>query len=50
MKNSKPNLKTQTIEKEKVVAETINGRFAMLGLMAAIGAYLTTGQIIPGFV
>jgi len=41
---------TKTIEKEKVVAETINGRFAMLGLMAAIGAYLTTGQIIPGFV
>jgi len=50
MKNSKTNLKTKTIEKEKVVAETINGRFAMLGLMAAIGAYLTTGQIIPGFV
>ena len=44
-----PN-KNKTIEKEKVVAETINGRFAMLGLMAAIGAYLTTGQIIPGFV
>ena len=44
------NSKTKTIEKEKVVAETINGRFAMLGLMAAIGAYLTTGQIIPGFV
>ena len=50
MKNSQTNLKTKTIEKEKVVAETINGRFAMLGLMAAIGAYLTTGQIIPGFV
>ncbi len=44
------NIKTKAIEKEKVVAETINGRFAMLGLMAAIGAYLTTGQIIPGFV
>tara|TARA_Y200000002_G_scaffold48837_1_gene35117 strand:- start:593 stop:730 length:138 start_codon:yes stop_codon:yes gene_type:complete len=42
--------KTKTIEKEKVVAETINGRFAMLGLVAAIGAYLTTRQIIPGFV
>ena len=42
--------KTKTIEKEKVVAETINGRFAMLGLVAAIGAYLTTGQIIPGVV
>ena len=44
------NQKVKTIEKEKVVAETLNGRFAMIGLIAAIGAYLTTGQIIPGFV
>ena len=50
MKKTNWNTQTKTIEKEKVVAETINGRFAMLGLMAAIGAYLTTGQIIPGFV
>ena len=42
--------KTKSVEKEKQVAETINGRFAMLGLVAAVGAYLTTGQIIPGFV
>ena len=48
MTNSNPKLKT--VEKEKVVAETLNGRFAMLGLIAAVGAYLTTGQIIPGFV
>ena len=48
MTNSNP--KEKTIEKEKVVAETLNGRFAMLGLIAAVGAYLTTGQIIPGFV
>ena len=48
MENS--NTKTKTIEKEKLVAETLNGRFAMLGLIAALGAYLTTGQIIPGFV
>ena len=48
MTNSKTNVKI--IEKEKVVAETLNGRFAMIGLIAAIGAYLTTGQIIPGFV
>ena len=48
MKNS--NTKVKKIEKEKIVAETLNGRFAMLGLIAAIGAYLTTGQIIPGFV
>ena len=46
----KTNSKIKTIEKEKVVAETLNGRFAMIGLIAAIGAYLTTGQIIPGFV
>ena len=26
------NIKTKTIEKEKVVAETLNGRFAMIGL------------------
>ena len=44
------NTKVKTLEKEKVVAETLNGRFAMLGLIAAVGAYLTTGQIIPGFV
>ena len=44
------NTKTKVIEKEKIVAETLNGRFAMLGLIAAVGAYLTTGQIIPGFV
>ncbi len=50
MKKTNSNTQTKAIEKEKVVAETINGRFAMLGLMAAIGAYLTTGQIIPGFV
>jgi len=50
MKNTNTNTKIKTIEKEKVVAETLNGRFAMLGLIAAIGAYLTTGQIIPGFV
>ena len=50
MKKTKSNTKTKTIEKEKVVAETLNGRFAMIGLIAAMGAYLTTGQIIPGFV
>ena len=29
-------------------AEKLNGRFAMLGVMAALGAYAITGQIIPG--
>jgi hypothetical protein len=30
-------------------AERLNGRLAMLGVIAAIGAYATTGQLIPGF-
>jgi hypothetical protein len=29
-------------------AERINGWAAMVGFVAAVGAYLTTGQIIPG--
>ena len=38
------------IEPQKRVAETLNGRLAMLGIIAGLGAYLTTRQIIPGFV
>ena len=41
-------IKSKKIEKEKIVAEQLNGRFAMMGFIAALGAYLTTGQIIPG--
>ena len=29
-------------------AERLNGRLAMLGIMAALGAYAITGQIITG--
>ena len=43
-------LETKTVEEEKVIAEKLNGRFAMMGFIALIGAYLTTGQIIPGMV
>ena len=46
MNNKEPKI----VEKEKVVAEKINGRFAMVGFVALLGAYLTTGQIIPGFI
>jgi len=28
--------------------EIQNGRWAMLGIVAALGAYATTGQILPG--
>lgn len=29
-------------------AEQLNGRFAMMGIIAALGAYAVTGQVIPG--
>ena len=29
-------------------AEMLNGRVAMLGVIAALGAYAVTGQLIPG--
>ena len=44
-----PKMYTQEItvtHNEK--AEKLNGRLAMLGVIAAIGAYATTGQLIPG--
>ena len=43
-------IETKTVEKEKIIAEKLNGRFAMIGFIALVGAYLTTGQIIPGMV
>ena len=45
MKNQKRN-----IDPQKTKAEKLNGRFALVGLIALIGAYITTGQIIPGIV
>ena len=29
-------------------SEKLNGRLAMLGFVAAVGAYFTTGQVLPG--
>ena len=29
-------------------AEQLNGRLAMLGVIAALGSYAITGQLIPG--
>ena len=39
-----------TDKDSKAIAEKLNGRLAMIGIIAGIGAYLTTGQLIPGFV
>ncbi len=44
------NNSNRNIDPQKVKAEKLNGRFALLGVIALIGAYATTGQIIPGVV
>jgi hypothetical protein len=41
-----PNKDFSVTHNEK--AEMLNGRLAMLGVIAALGAYALTGQIIPG--
>ena len=44
-------VKTQLVEdytSYPAEADKANGRWAMIGFIALIGAYLTTGQIIPG--
>ena len=48
MKNQ--TTETTRVEEGKVIAERLNGLAASVGCLALIGAYLTTGQIIPGFV
>ncbi len=41
-------MKTDAYETHNERAEKLNGRFAMMGIIAALGAYATTGQLIPG--
>ena len=40
----------RNIDPQKISAEKLNGRFAFLGVIALVGAYISTGQIIPGMV
>ena len=42
-----PQVEVMDVDQSKA-AELANGRWAMIGFVAAIGAYVTTGQIIPG--
>jgi len=48
MKNQ--TTETSRVEEGKVIAERLNGLAASVGCLALVGAYLTTGQIIPGVV
>ena len=45
-KNNQP----RNIDPQKVKAESLNGKFALVGLIALVGAYITTGQIVPGII
>ena len=40
----------RNIDPQKTKAEKLNGRFAIVGLVALVGAYITTGQIVPGVI
>ena len=42
------NNQQRNIDPQKISAEKLNGRFALLEVIALIGAYISTGQIIPG--
>ena len=38
------------IDPQKTSAEKLNGRFALVGVIALVGAYISTGQIVPGII
>ena len=44
------NQSKRNIDPQKITDEKLNGRFALLGVIALVGAYVTTGQIIPGMI
>tara|TARA_Y100001968_G_C19311188_1_gene694264 strand:- start:493 stop:636 length:144 start_codon:yes stop_codon:yes gene_type:complete len=45
------NINTKrNIDPQKTSAEKLNGRFALVGVIALVGAYITTGQIVPGII
>jgi len=46
--NEPPIEVIEVFENHNENAEKLNGRLAMLGVIAALGAYALTGQLIPG--
>ena len=50
MANSTAETTRRQPERQKVVAERINGQLAMLGLVAASFSYITTGHMFFGLV
>jgi len=46
--NDYSNKLNKNIDSQKVIAERLNGYSGFFGYWSLIGAYATTGQIIPG--
>ena len=45
---NEPQMRVTDAQDQLTRAELTNGRWAMIGFIAAVGAYVTTGQILPG--
>ena len=46
----KLKIQQRSIDPQKISAERLSGRLALLGVIALLGAYISTGKIIPGIV
>ena len=44
------SLISREISPEKIIAQKLNGRSALIGVLALLGAYSMTGQITTDFV
>ena len=40
----------RNIDPQKISAEKLNGRVALVGVIALVGAYISSGQIVPGII
>ena len=45
---NEPQMRVTDAQDQLTRAELTNGRWAMIGFIAGVGAYVTTGQILPG--
>ena len=41
---------SRNVDPQKIRTEDLNGKFALVGLIALVGAHITTGQIVPGII
>tara|TARA_B100000029_G_scaffold447982_1_gene470164 strand:- start:3115 stop:3300 length:186 start_codon:yes stop_codon:yes gene_type:complete len=46
--SKEPQIEVMDPQEQLQAAELLNGRLAMIGIIAGAGALLTTGQLIPG--